>query len=219
MSNFYCAPCAQPEVIIDGVLHICTYLRCNNQNCEFGHLPRNIARNQAADFFGMPVFLTRGWCATFLYQGNCPNGNECPSSHPIQVDHYGNVLPGPPIAPAPEQTHLYPQPAIVEGEVAKVCDYFVKTGTCKFKNCKWNHNLVPISEICWFFASNGNCNSGSKCRFEHMLEKDALEVYGQFRKTKGECQNFITAGTCKFGNKCFYSHVDEETLVCMGCTE
>ena len=88
-----------------------------------------------------------------------------------------------------------------------ICIKFFNTGECKYKFCKYSHDIEAHEEgrkmngACYYFFHKGYCSNGITCRKSHdeewLLKK---------QKDNGICLKIAYGKKCEFGLACFRSH-------------
>ncbi|XP_061374332.1 zinc finger CCCH domain-containing protein 34-like isoform X2 [Gastrolobium bilobum] len=70
----------------------------------------------------------------------------------------------------------------------------------------------PDENDCAYYLRTGFCGFGSRCRFNHPLDRGAVigaaRTGGEFPERVGQpvCQYYMRTGSCKFGASCKYHH-------------
>ncbi|KAH7388351.1 hypothetical protein KP509_16G071600 [Ceratopteris richardii] len=78
----------------------------------------------------------------------------------------------------------------------QVCQYYIKTGDCKFgMSCRYHHpkdraSLIPVCNLsplglpirqgaaqCTFYMQYGTCKFGSTCKFDHPITMEKILIY------------------------------------------
>ena len=95
---------------------------------------------------------------------------------------------------------------------AEVCQFFAKSGWCKFGDeCRYQHMHGPDTvggipaceksgEVCQFFAKSGWCKYGDKCKHEHIATNKESAP-------REPCNFFAKSGWCQYGDGCKYEHI------------
>ncbi|XP_068665207.1 zinc finger CCCH domain-containing protein 8 [Aristolochia californica] len=178
---------------------------------------------------GLPIRLGEADCPFYLKTGSCKYGSTCRYNHP---DRYainppiaaalsqalipslmasvplGGLNPGTSISyidPRLGQTALPSGPTIYPQRPGQTeCDYYMKTGVCKFvERCKFHHPVdrtatvpsvmkqalqqtvklslagLPRREgavVCSFYMKTGTCKFGPACKFDHPPPVEAIAM-------------------------------------------
>ncbi|KAL4588245.1 hypothetical protein LXL04_001128 [Taraxacum kok-saghyz] len=124
-----------------------------------------------------PILLSPGMVPWSPY-----SGRVSPVLSPGAQPFAGHFRPLPPPSPGPSQ----PERVFPERPGQPECQYYMKTGDCKFgASCKYHHPpdwviskancvlssiglpLRPGVEACNFYMQNGHCKFGRTCKFDH----------------------------------------------------
>ncbi|KAL2245066.1 UNVERIFIED_CONTAM: Zinc finger CCCH domain-containing protein 37 [Sesamum indicum] len=185
--------------------------------CKFNHPKDRIAPPGAPeDGDILPERPSEPPCAFYLKTGKCKFGTTCKFHHPkgvqiqstgvemgTEVKNTGDAKTGqPPFAPALMHNSkglpvrplglgptIYPQrPGQLE------CDYYMKTGICKFGyNCKFHH---PVDR-----------SAPTASAAESLLQNVKLTLAGLPRREGAiHCPYYMKTGTCKYGSTCKFDH-------------
>ncbi|XP_044349086.1 zinc finger CCCH domain-containing protein 8 isoform X2 [Triticum aestivum] len=154
---------------------------------------------------GMPIRPGEVDCSFYIKTGSCMYGRTCRFNHPgrhIQA----SVVPGEMLNPAAKflpsfdfrVTHVPIEPEPITypqrpGET--VCDFYKKTGFCKFsERCKFHH---PVDRSA----------PDSIAKWEPSQQPVTLTVAGFPRREDAEaCAYYMKTGACKFGVQCKFDH-------------
>ncbi|XP_020672352.1 zinc finger CCCH domain-containing protein 8 isoform X1 [Dendrobium catenatum] len=176
---------------------------------------------------GLPIRPGETDCPFYLKTGSCKYGATCRYSHPDRylistpvTANINNAIITPPVATVPVGVinpaasflpsldprlsqfgvgaAIYPQRP---GEIE--CDYYMKTGQCKFaERCRFHHPIdrsAPIASVnkqaqqavklslaglprregsvaCPFYMKTGTCKYGAMCRFDHPPPGEAIAM-------------------------------------------
>ncbi|KAK4484962.1 hypothetical protein RD792_007568 [Penstemon davidsonii] len=181
---------------------------------------------------GLPVRPGEEDCPFYLKTGSCKYGTTCRYNHPernaislpaavvaptlltspsTHFNSYGVIAPAASLLSTydPRLTHttlgygptIYPQrPGQQE------CDYYMKTGICKFADsCKFHH---PIDR------------SAPTAATESLLQTVKLTLAGLPRREGAvHCPYYMKTGTCKYGATCKFDHPPPGEVMAMGTLE
>ncbi|XP_040375907.1 zinc finger CCCH domain-containing protein 8 isoform X1 [Oryza brachyantha] len=169
---------------------------------------------------GLPIRPGEVDCPFYMKMGSCKFGSSCRFNHPDRL--VLNFPLGQTIIPTPESILLNPAANFMQsfdfhaarlpvgpGPIAypqrpgaTVCDFYMKTGFCKFSDrCKFHHpidrsapdrsvNWEPAedslqltlaglprredAEVCDFYMKTGVCKFGMQCKFDHPPPQEAI---------------------------------------------
>uniref|UniRef100_A0A0C9RL26 TSA: Wollemia nobilis Ref_Wollemi_Transcript_12886_3158 transcribed RNA sequence n=1 Tax=Wollemia nobilis TaxID=56998 RepID=A0A0C9RL26_9CONI len=159
-------------------------------------------------------------CPHYMKTGMCKYGAKCKFDHPkerLETLKSTEQVDGSEVKPVGSTDELLPERP---GEPK--CDYFIKTGKCKFgANCKFDHpkdGSVKTSDQ----KSDGDATvTGAKVEpsipeaANGKTEKQANPLKpAAYYNTKGlpirpgetECPFYVKTGSCKYGTNCRFSH-------------
>ncbi|CAM0881714.1 unnamed protein product [Alopecurus aequalis] len=173
---------------------------------------------------GLPIRPGEVDCSFYVKTGSCMYGSLCRFNHPDQhrqvldfplVAPLGqSLLPTPLAAVAPLEmlnpaanflpsfdfhaahAPIEPEPiAYPQRPGGTVCDFYMKTGFCKFlEKCKFHHPVDPS-------APDAIANA------EPSQQAVTLTLAGLPRRKDAEiCAFYMKTGTCKFGAQCKFDH-------------
>ncbi|KAK4796912.1 hypothetical protein SAY86_029238 [Trapa natans] len=148
---------------------------------------------------GLPIRPGEVDCPFYLKTGSCKYGSTCCYNHPdwnainpVAVAANMSVVPAASIYQVVDAlsglTTIYPQrPGQME------CDYYMKTGECKFgERCKFHHPLDRTAQS--HKVANGN-------------QEVKLTLAGLPRREGvTNCPYYMKTGTCKYGATCKFDH-------------
>lgn len=154
---------------------------------------------------GMPIRPGEVDCSFYIKTGSCMYGRTCRFNHP-ERHIQASVVPGEMLNPAVKflpsfdfrVTHVPIEPEPITypqrpGET--VCDFYKKTGFCKFsEKCKFHH---PVDRSA----------PDSIAKWEPSQQPVTLTVAGFPRREDAEaCAYYMKTGACKFGVQCKFDH-------------
>ncbi|PKI54683.1 hypothetical protein CRG98_024883, partial [Punica granatum] len=165
---------------------------------------------------GLPVRLGEVDCPFYLKTGSCKYGATCRYNHPDRnainppaaaID-YTILAPSagipnivtpvasiyPVVDPTLPQTMLGVVPSVYPQRPGQMeCDYYMKTGECKFsERCKFHH---PIDR------------SAQSQKVTNQSEEVKLTLAGLPRREgAAHCPYYMKTGTCKYGATCKFDH-------------
>uniref|UniRef100_A0A0D9V2X8 C3H1-type domain-containing protein n=1 Tax=Leersia perrieri TaxID=77586 RepID=A0A0D9V2X8_9ORYZ len=174
-----------------------------------------VASAQEFNSKGLPIRPGEVDCPFYMKMGSCKFGSTCRFSHPERLVLNFPLVPplDQTILPTPEtmllntaanfmqsfnfhSAHIPVEPEPVTypqrpGET--VCDFYMKTGFCKFSDrCKFHHPIdrsaadqsvqltlagLPRREdavVCAFYMKTGVCKFGLQCKFDHPPPEEAI---------------------------------------------
>jgi len=168
---------------------------------------------------GLPIRPGEVDCSFYMKTGSCKYGSVCRFNHPdrpaVDIAFVAPLLPCPastvpgvvlnpaanflqsfdfhashvPVEPAP----IYPQRP---GEI--VCDFYMKTGSCKYsQKCKFHH---PIDRSAPHFNENGDPQPPVTLGFPRREDAEA-------------CAFYMRSGTCRFGVHCKFDHPPRQKAI------
>ncbi|KAL6614919.1 hypothetical protein ACP70R_037189 [Stipagrostis hirtigluma subsp. patula] len=165
---------------------------------------------------GLPIRPGEVDCAFYMKTGSCKYGSICRFNHPdrpvldiaFMAPLGQTIFPTPvanfmqsfdfhaPHVPVEPEPIIYPQRP---GET--VCDFYMKTGQCKYKDkCKFHHPIDRSAP-----GSNGNLDS---------LQPVELTLAGLPRRQEAKvCAFYMKTGTCQFGVHCKFDHPPPEEAI------
>ncbi|KAM0858717.1 hypothetical protein ACQ4PT_047646 [Festuca glaucescens] len=164
---------------------------------------------------GLPIRPGEVDCSFYIKTGSCMYGSLCRFNHPEQHgrQYQASAVPLEMLNPAANflpsfdfhATHaqIEPEPiAYPQRPGETVCDFYMKTGYCKFlERCKFHHpvdrsasdpaaNCEPSqqpvtltlagfprredADICAFYMKTGTCRFGALCKFDHPPPGEAI---------------------------------------------
>ncbi|XP_059639626.1 zinc finger CCCH domain-containing protein 67-like isoform X2 [Cornus florida] len=158
-------------------------------------------------------------CEFFMKTGNCKFKSACRYHHPRspapKLDFYG---------PSDKSLPLRPVEEFPERPGQAECEYFMKTGDCKFKSaCRYHHpkSQAPNSEV-YVLSDKGlpvryapnyledtarrNLSApAAKSYTETANMETQVEEFPE-RLGQPECEYFMKTGDCKYKSACRYHH-------------
>uniref|UniRef100_A0A0E0JL71 C3H1-type domain-containing protein n=1 Tax=Oryza punctata TaxID=4537 RepID=A0A0E0JL71_ORYPU len=181
-----------------------------------------VAAAQEFNSKGLPMRPGEVDCPFYMKMGSCKFGSACRFNHPDRLVLNFPLPLGQTILPTPESMLLNPATNFMQGydfhsahtpvgpgavtypqrPGATVCDFYMKTGFCKFADrCKFHHpidrsapdpsaNWEPAEEslqltlaglprredavVCAFYMKTGVCKFGMQCKFDHPPPQEAI---------------------------------------------
>ncbi|XP_044976360.1 zinc finger CCCH domain-containing protein 8-like isoform X2 [Hordeum vulgare subsp. vulgare] len=154
---------------------------------------------------GMPIRPGEVDCSFYIKTGSCRYGRACRFNHPERHNE-ASVVPGKILNPAAKflpsfdfraaHVPIEPEPITYPQRPGEtVCDFYKKTGFCKFsERCKFHH---PVDRSA----------PGSIAKRESSQQPVMLTVAGFPRREDAEaCAYYMKTGACKFGVQCKFDH-------------
>ncbi|KAJ1442450.1 Zinc finger, CCCH-type [Sesbania bispinosa] len=159
---------------------------------------------------GLPVRLGEVDCPFYMKTGSCKYGATCRYNHPDRNAanlNIGVINPATSVYQAFDPRLSNPTMGVAEtiypqrpGQIE--CDYYMKTGDCKFgERCKFHHPIdrsapslskqapqqtvkltpagLPRREgavICPYYLKTGTCKFGATCKFDHPPPGEVMEM-------------------------------------------
>lgn len=181
-----------------------------------------VAAAQEFNSKGLPMRPGEVDCPFYMKMGSCKFGSTCRFNHPDRLVLNFPLPLGQTILPTPESMLLNSSANFMQGfdfhaahmpvgpgpvtypqrPGATVCDFYMKTGFCKFADrCKFHHpidrsapdpsaNWEPAEEsvqltlaglprredavVCAFYMKTGVCKFGMQCKFDHPPPQEAI---------------------------------------------
>ncbi|KAL5222430.1 hypothetical protein ABZP36_027143 [Zizania latifolia] len=186
-----------------------------------------VAAAQEFNSKGFPIRPGEIDCPFYMKMGSCKFGSVCRFNHPDRPVLNFPLVPGqtiltPEIMLNPAANFLQsfdfhaahipvePEPVIYPQRPGEtVCDFYMKTGFCKFsERCKFHHPIdrsapdvenwessqqaVPLTlaglprregaDVCAFYMKTGACRFGVHCRFDHPPPQEAITMQGAVKR-------------------------------------
>ncbi|KAK4439512.1 Zinc finger CCCH domain-containing protein 37 [Sesamum alatum] len=175
---------------------------------------------------GLPVRPGEEDCPFYLKTGSCKYGATCRYNHPDRYAAIASTLLTSPtthfnlgvIAPTASllssfdprltQTTLGLGPTIYPQRPGQTeCDYYMKTGICKFgNNCKFHH---PVDR-----------SAPTASATEPLQQNVKLTLAGLPRREGAiHCPYYMKTGTCKYGATCKFDHPPPGEVMTMGTSQ
>ncbi|KAI3456631.1 hypothetical protein Pfo_013294 [Paulownia fortunei] len=175
---------------------------------------------------GLPIRPGEEDCPFYLKTGSCKYGATCRYNHP---DRYAAIAPTlltspsahfnigvvaptasllPTFDPRLTQTTLGLGPTIYPQRPGQLeCDYYMKTGVCKFgNNCKFHH---PIDR-----------STPNALATESLQQNVKLTLAGLPRREGAiHCPYYMKTGTCKYGATCKFDHPPPGEVMAMATSQ
>ena len=181
-------------------------------------------------------------CKFYMRSGRCHFGKKCRYSHDVEEVAVGNT------SEEKDEESRSPEPRAIRVS-STACKFYLTTGQCRFGNkCRYSHDPEAKSPVdtaemmdeelvnsppsqdtsaraCKFFARNGHCRFGERCRNSHDPEMMHVDDEAAERKNGvivsassdaaskpvAACKFYVKTGSCRFGDKCHYLHPSEDS--------
>nr|CAB3477625.1 unnamed protein product [Digitaria exilis] len=153
-------------------------------------------------------------CSFYMKTGSCKYGSTCRFNHP-----YRPVVDIPLMAPPVQTTLPAPAPIVSAANMLQIFDFHATH--MPIEPVQIIYPQRPGETVCDFYMKTGFCKYSQKCKFHHPMNRSAsdaneiedpvhpltLTLAGLPRREDAEvCAFYMRSGTCRYGARCKFDH-------------